>query len=404
MLDILHFTFILIGIGFFALLSRKFEASIISMPMVFTGVGWALGQGGAALVPMNAEHEFVHVLAEVTLILVLFSDASEVNLSSLRENFAIPTRMLLIGMPLTIALGAVVAQFASPEAPIMVAVLVAAILTPTDAALGQAVVSSPKVPTRISQGINVESGLNDGLALPVVMIAAMAASMGQAHDAEVGSSLALFAIGQVVLGPLSGLFVGFVAAKLLDLAISNRLATIAYQGIFFLTTAFLCFATAELVGGNGLIAAFVGGLTFGNALSCSKEFIVEFMEGEGKLLTMATFLIFGAAMLPAGLEHANIKTLVVAVAFLTVVRMAPIWVSLIGAGVSAYEKLFLGWFGPRGLASVLFALLVLEEFSVPGAEEILACVVLTVLLSIILHGVSANPLANVFGDRASQKD
>ena len=150
-------------------------------------------------------------------------------------------------------------------------------------------------------------------------------------------------------------------------------------------------------GGNGLIAAFVGGLVFGNSLKSSADFIEEFMESEGQLLTIFTFLIFGAVMVPFGIEHAPWKTLVLAILFLSVIRMLPIWLSLTGSGLSPYEKLFLGWFGPRGLASILFALLFLERFEIPGGDEILACVVLTVMLCIVLHGILANPMAARFG-------
>jgi len=201
---------------------------------------------------------------------------------------------------------------------------------------------------------------------------------------------------QVTLGPLVGIGVGYASARVLDRVIHARWATTASQGIYFLVTACLAFVVAEWTGGNGLIAAFIGGLVFGNTLRCSNAFIGEFMESEGQLLTMATFLIFGAVMVPMGLEHASLKTVAFAVLSLTAVRMLPIWLSLTGTGLSTYEKIFLGWFGPRGLASILFALLFLERFEIPGRHNIMACVVLTVMLSIVLHGVTANPMANRF--------
>ena len=127
------------------------------------------------------------------------------------------------------------------------------------------------------------------------------------------------------------------------------------------------------------------------------------MESEGRLLTMFTFFIFGAVMAPLGLEHAGWKTLVLAILFLTVVRMVPVFLSLTGAGLTAKEKLFFGWFGPRGLASILFALLILERYPIPNAEETLACVVLTVLLSIFLHGLTARPLSSRMGKSAQAR-
>jgi NhaP-type Na+/H+ or K+/H+ antiporter len=398
MLELYQIAIILVGIIVFAALSRRLETSFFTLPMVFTFFGWLIGQGGVQLVPMKAEHEVIQVIAEITLVLVLFSDASRVKLRELVQNYGVPARMLLIGMPLTILLGTVVAHWVSPDASWMVALFIAAVLTPTDAALGQSVVTSPGVPLRLRQSINVESGLNDGLALPVVMIAAIASAemAGLAVDGA-PDNVVVFTLKQVILGPLTGLGLGYLLARILDAAINARFITTSCQGIYFLIAAFLAFVTAELVGGNGLIAAFVGGLVFGNSLKSSADFIEEFMESEGQLLTIFTFLIFGAVMVPLGIEHATWKTLVLAILFLSVIRMLPIWLSLAGSGLSLYEKLFLGWFGPRGLASILFALLFLERFEIPRGDEILACVVLTVMLSIVLHGISANPMAARFG-------
>lgn len=392
-------------ISAYCLLSRKIEASIVTLPMIFAGLGIVLGQTGFSLIDQQVERKVIHGLAEVTLILVLFSDASRVKAASLRLNSAIPLRMLFIGMPLTIIFGTLVAHWVSPDAPWALAFLVAAILTPTDAALGQSVVTNKNVPEKIGQTINVESGLNDGLALPVVLIAAIfAAAAHQASNGAVGGidnshapdNIALFAAMQVIIGPLAGITIGAIAAKLLDIAVARKWTTDVAQGLYMLSVAVIAFFGAELIGGNGFISAFVAGFTFGNITKSPVAYIHEFMESEGQILTLLTFLIFGAALAPIGFEHASLKTLILSVSFLTVVRMLPIWLSLTGSGLTTYEKLFLGWFGPRGLASILFALLVIEDFNIPGTEEIAACVVLTVLLSIIAHGITANPLSNRF--------
>ena len=395
---------VLATIGFYCVFSRILENSIFSLPMIFTALGLLLGQIGLDLVPMEIGHEVIHLIAEITLILVLFSDASRVKFSSLFAHSAIPTRMLLIGMPLTILLGTLVGNLMSPELPWAVAFLVAAILTPTDAALGQSVVSSSHVPKHISQSVNVESGLNDGLALPVVLIAAILATDITGMTGEhVPENLVRFTLAQVIFGPIAGVAIGFVAAKVLDFAVDRDWATTVSQGLYFLSVAVFAYYGAESFGGNGFIAAFIAGLVFGNTLKGPSMFINEFMEGEGQLLTLLTFLVFGAVLAPLGLQHATVKTVGVAVAFLTLVRMIPIWLALIGAGLSHYEKFFLGWFGPRGLASILFALLVLERFQIPGSEEIVACVVMTVLLSIVLHGVTAAPFSNAFKFKKTQE-
>jgi len=390
-------------VAIYALMARWIELSIITLPMIFTGLGIALGGTGLDLVPMGAGNEVIHAFVEITLVLVLFSDASGVKRQNLSgSNVTIPLRMLLIGMPLTVVLGTLVAIWVSPNQPWALALLVAAILTPTDAALGQSVVSNPSVPKHISQSINIESGLNDGLAFPIVLLAAITAARATGYEGgQAPDNVAVFALLQIAVGLLAGAMVGYGAAKLLDFAIGRNATTTVAQGLYFLSVAFLAYFGAELVGGNGFIAAFVGGLVFGNTLRAPSEFIQEFMEGEGQLLTLATFFIFGSVLAPIGLEHASWKTVTLALLFLTVVRMLPIWLSLTGLKLSSYEKIFLGWFGPRGLASILFALLVLEDFPIPGAQELTACVVLTVLISIVLHGVSAAPLSNLLIASAS---
>ena len=390
-------------VAIYALMARWIELSVITLPMIFTGLGIALGGTGLDLVPMGAGNEVIHAFVEITLVLVLFSDASGVKRQNLSGgNVTIPLRMLLIGMPLTVVLGTLVAIWVSPNQPWALALLVAAILTPTDAALGQSVVSNPSVPKRISQSINIESGLNDGLAFPIVLLAAITAARAAGYEGgQAPDNVAVFALLQITVGLLAGAMVGYGAAKLLDFAIGRNATTTVAQGLYFLSVAFLAYFGAELVGGNGFIAAFVGGLVFGNTLRAPSEFIQEFMEGEGQLLTLATFFIFGCVLAPIGLEHASWKTVTLALLFLTVVRMLPIWLSLAGLKLSSYEKIFLGWFGPRGLASILFALLVLEDFPIPGAQELTACVVLTVLISIVLHGVSAAPLSNLLIASAS---
>lgn len=386
----------------YALLSRRIEASIVTLPMIFTWLGLAIGSAGLDMVPEQIDQDAIHLIAEITLILLLFSDASGVRKEALAGNAAIPARMLLIGMGAAIVLGTLVARWVSPDQPWTLALLVAAILTPTDAALGQSVLTNSKVPQRIGQSINVESGLNDGLVLPVVLVAAILAADGMAsHAGAVPDNIALFALLQVTLGPLAGLVIGFGAARLLDLAVDRNATTTVAQGLYFLAVAFFTFFAAEAVGGNGFIAAFVGGFVFGNTLRAPSMFIREFMEGEGQLLTLLTFLIFGAVLAPVGLEHATWQTATLSILFLTVVRMLPIWLCLAGTGLSTYEKLFLGWFGPRGLASILFALMVLERFDIPGGDELVACVVLTVLMSIVLHGLTATPLSNRFAKTAA---
>ena len=330
------------------------------------------------------------LLAEITLILVLFSDASHVRFKHLRQNWKIPARILVIGMPLTILFGVIVIFSLDPESGLAMALLTAAILTSTDAALGQSAVSSPEVPEHLSQSINIESGLNDGLVLPVVLLGAILTSM--TFDGYGTDGLAMDAIIEIILGPLAGIVIGWSIARAMDWAQNHDFMDEAASGVVFLSAAFAAYAFAELIGGNGFIAAFLGGMVFGNVYRHDIHFIGEFMEGVGQLLTMSAFIMFGAFLLPVGLEHIIVVAVVVAVLSLTVVRMLPIFLSLTGLGLDTEQKLFLGWFGPRGLASILFTMIIVDEFELPNEEELLACVSMTVALSIILHGMTASPL------------
>lgn len=378
-------------VALFSLLSKAISRSMVTLPMVFVGVGLALsGPLNAAADPALIHHGKIF-LGEVTLILILFADASHVRFRRLAMTWMLSARMLVIGLPLTIATGTAFAYLLMPEAGLAMALLTAALLTPTDAALGQSVVSSPYVPERLSQTINVESGLNDGLVLPFVLVGAIFASAGagQVHS----DGLVAEVLTELVLGPLAGALVGWVFARAMDWVQDRDLMNEAAGGVTFLSAAFAAYYLAQLIHGNGFIAAFVAGMVFGNSYRHEIHFVSEFMEGVGQILTMAAFLAFGAFLLPDGLAHAQISTLVLALAFLTLIRVLPIVISLTGSGLAMREKLFLGWFGPRGLASILFTLLMMEAFDLPTQDELLACVSLTVALSVLLHGMTAAPFS-----------
>lgn len=386
---------ILVCVVIYSLLTKSITKTLLTLPIIFIALGFAVSGWVGELGPSDELRSIARVLAEITLILVLFADASHVRFARLKQDYLIPMRMLIFGMPLTIGFGMLFVYWVSPESGLALSLLTAALLTPTDAALAQPVVSSPHVPTKLSQTINVESGLNDGLALPFVLLGAILASATM--EGANTDGLAFATIMQIVIGPLVGIAVGWMFAKALDLATDRNWTIESAQGVVFLATAFVSYLASELVGGNGFISAFIAGAVFGNTYRHDIHFITEFMEGTGQLLTMAAFLVFGALMLPDALQHASIISITVAVGFLTFIRMFSIWVSLIGTTMSFKEKLFVGWFGPRGLASILFTLIMMEKFDFPNEEELLACVSLTVLLSAILHGISATPLTKMIG-------
>ncbi len=379
----------------YSLLTKSLARTVLTLPIVFVAIGYAASGSIPALGSSQELRGVARFLAEITLVLVLFADASHVRFARLKQAYMIPLRMLIVGMPLTIGLGTLFVFWISPASGLAVSLLTAAVLTPTDAALAQSVVSSPDVPQKLRQTINVESGLNDGLALPFVLFGAILASAGMS-DANT-DGLATMAITQVLLAPIVGIVIGWTVARALDLANDRDWIIESAQGVVFLAAAFASFLASELIGGNGFISAFVAGAVFGNTYRHDIHFISEFMEGAGQLLTMTAFLVFGALMLPEGLRHASVVTVMIALGFLTLIRMLPIWLSLAGTELNLKEKLFVGWFGPRGLASILFTLIMMDEFDFPDEEELLACVSLTVLWSVILHGISSAPLAKRIG-------
>ena len=350
---------VLAGFLVFSLVSGKLQGTIFTAPLLFIIFGFLIGDGGLSLAKVDPGHSAIHTIAEFTLILVLFTDAARIDLSRLRKDHNLPVRMLAIGLPLAIAAGTFVTLLMFPQFSFWEAALLAALLAPTDAALGQSVVSAKIVPVRIRQAINVESGLNDGIALPAVLLfAALASTATGSTDTN---EWLQFGLLQVTLGPLAGVVIGYLGARFIDTAADRGWMSEAGQGIGILVLALMAFVCAELIGGNGFIAAFISGIVFGNTIRHKCTFLFEFMETEGQLLMLITFLIFGAVLLPEALHHLDITIFLYAVLSLTLIRMIPIALSLIGTGVKLPTQLFLGWFGPRGLASILFVLLILKN-------------------------------------------
>lgn len=387
---------ILLAVFCFSIISKKIEVSYLTLPMFFTALGFSIQYFVPDIANAYKNNEYILLLAELTLILVLFSDAARVNITILKQTILIPTRMLLIGLPLTIALGTFFAYLVSPNEPWALALLLAAILAPTDAALGQSLISNENVPESLRVTINVESGLNDGFAVPVVTVAAIltAQAYGTMHMAD--ENLVAFTLKQIFLAPVAGVLIGAVGGIILLKAKASGYIATPHKALVFLSLALGAYFFASLIGGNGFIAAFVAGLAFGYVSKKHDRDVYTFMESQGELLTIISFMTFGAILLPIGLAHATMNTFLLAIAFLTVVRILPIWISLIGTKLPFSHKLTLGWFGPRGLASILFSIIILEHYDIPHVDELLACIVLTVVMSIILHGLSAKPIVDMF--------
>lgn len=373
----------------FGLVSGRLQNSVITPPIVFVLFGLLVSPRALGWVEFEIDSGVIHTLAELTLILVLFTDAARIDLRLLRREHDLPVRLLVIGLPLTIVAGTLAAAVMLDTLTFWEAAVLAAILAPTDAALGQAVVSSERVPVRIRQALNVESGLNDGIALPVILI--LLSIAGAAGHSQSVTYWVQFAALQVILGPLVGIGVGYFGGKLIERATRIGWINHAFQDLSALGLSLLAFAGAELIGGNGFIAAFCAGLTLGNCSRAICTCVYEFAEAEGQLLTLLIFMVFGALMLPMTVDHFSWVVLAYGVLSLTLIRMVPVVISLVGAGLRWQTVSFLGWFGPRGIASILFALLVVDESQLPGREQILIVVMATVVLSVFAHGVTAYP-------------
>jgi NhaP-type Na+/H+ or K+/H+ antiporter len=332
----------------------------------------------------------VRLLAEATLILLLFTDAIRIDLTVLRRNITLPARLLGIGLPLTIAGGALLAALVFPQFGFWEAALLAAILSPTDAALGKAVVTNIRVPGRIRQALNVESGLNDGIMLPVITVfLALAAVAGQVDRPD---SWTAFAFAQIGFGVLMGAAAGYAGGRLIDRFSARGWVDGAFRQIATLAVAVGAFALAETIGGNGFVAAFTAGLAYGAAARDHCQGAYDFAEDEGELLALLTFLIFGAAIAAPALNQLGWDIAVYALISLFIARPLPAMLALVGSHLKLPTMAFIGWFGPRGLASILFGLFVLEEADLPHGEEILLVVTWTVLASVFIHGLSSQTL------------
>ena len=388
--------FLALMIFLFGLVSKASERWYVTGPMVFVIVGIGVSPLGLDLFTMHATNDTVKLIAEITLMLILFTDATMINAEALKAPPRLSLRLLGIGLPLTMLFGFGLGVLLFDSFSWWVIAIVALILSPTDAALGQAVIKSPIVPDRIRQSISVESGLNDGIALPPIL-ACMAALGAGASEHE--GAWGVFMLKQLGLGVIVGALVGWIGGQLMDRVASRGWMESTFQRLSALALALLSFALAESVEGNGFIAAFCGGLALGTRSPEIRKRVQEYGEAEGTLLSLGVFLMFGLVMVPVALEYWHWREFLYAFASLTVIRMVPVAISLIGARLGWPTIAFVGWFGPRGIASVLYLLIVVTTLGVAGYEHPLSIIVLTVLLSVVAHGVSAVPLSKLYANR-----
>lgn len=385
----------------FGLFSRISEKNYVTGPMVFMAVGILASSLVFNLFELHFEMEAVKLVAELTLMLVLFIDATMIHRGFLHGPSArISARLLLIGLPLTMLLGTGLGLVMFSSAGIMAILLMAFILSPTDAALGQAVVKSEEVPHEIREAISVESGLNDGIALPPILIcmALLGAEAGGQESAWLG-----FVIKQITLGPIVGMIVGWSGGWLIQNMSDRGWMEETFQRLSALPIAILAFACAELIGGNGFISAFVAGLgvRVGITSTAVRHQVQEFGETLGTQFILVVFLVFGLTLVPAATQYWGWMELLYALASLTIIRMLPVAVALLGTGLDWRTIAFIGWFGPRGIASVLYLLMTIAAIGFAGYEQVMSVIVLTIMISVFAHGISAVPLSQRYGKSVS---
>ncbi len=385
----------------YSLVSRRMERTIVTAPILFTLAGMALFAVWPEILGTSISAEVFLHLAEIGLVLLLFTDASRTELKILRSLGSLPPRLLSVGMLLTILLGAVAARLVFPQLSVWEAGILAAILAPTDAGLGQIIVNSPRVPTRIRQALNVEAGLNDGLSVPFLLFFIALAATGVEGRT---TSLTHFIVEQLGYGTLLGLGIGLLGGWLLNLAHRAQWMAESLQRIGVVTLPLLCALTSPPVGASMFIAAFVAGLAVQIGFKEAGKHSVEFAEEWGQMINFSVFFLFGLLTARAASEFTPASALY-AVLSLTVVRMLPVAIALLGTRLSSATVLFMGWFGPRGLASIVLGLVYLEQESrFPGEETIRLAVIGTVLFSILAHGLSAAPGINLYARRIARLD
>jgi sodium/hydrogen antiporter len=373
----------------FAALSHRLKRSYVTLAIFFTSAGLLAGPA-LGLLDLELGSEPIKLLAEATLTLVLFSDASRISIPALRREFSVPARLLGLGLPLTIAAGTVAGVTVLPGVSLVEALVLAVMLACTDAALGQAVVTDRRIPSRIRQGLNVESGLNDGLCVPLFFIALAIAEADQGALSERG---ALEVVAEEIgWGLVGGVAAGALGAVALRTAQRRGLAEAHWLQILTAATALLAAGIAHGLGGSIFIAAFVGGFVFGAIRRDVGGEVGYLVDQGGEVLNAVTFLTFGAVILGPVLDDLGWEALLYAVLSLTVVRMLPVALAMLGTRAQPPTLAFLGWFGPRGLASIVFAVILVEEAALPHQETLLLAVVATVGLSVYAHGLSALPL------------
>jgi len=385
----------------FSAIAGRVERSWITGPIVFICFGLLAGPVGLGFMDLDIKTVELRVIADLTLSLVLFIDAANADLKTLRTHAKLPRRMLLIGLPLCIGLGVYVGTLVLPGVSLFELCLLATMLAATDAALGKGVVTNKAVPARVREGLNAESGLNDGLCVPVLFVfLALATGSTQAHEStELALELVMEEIG---IGVAVAVVLVATGIQVLRFCERRGWFTQVWLQIPVVTLALACFATAQSLHGSGYIAAFVGGLVFGFFSREQTHKLVLAGEGIAELMAMLTWVVFGAAVLGQYWANMTWDVVLYSLLSLTVIRMVPVIIALTGTGETFETKLFLAWFGPRGLASIVF-LIIVGGANLPSESVLIHTVVCTITFCVIAHGLTANTWANRLARRLNSE-
>ncbi|MGE8458337.1 MAG: cation:proton antiporter, partial [Pseudomonas alloputida] len=342
----------------YASLAGALESKPVNGPLLFLLAGLVAGPSGLGLLNLSLDRNDLRLLAELTLSIVLFNDAAKANLAQLRQSRSLPLRLLTLGLPLTLIAGWLAAWLMFPRMPWLEMALLSTILAPTDAALGKAVVSNPDVPADVRESLNVESGLNDGICVPVLLL--LLALLTEAHSTMPFALAGYFFLEELGIGVLTGAALALLVGGLLRLSQRHCLQIEAWQQLVMPALALLSFASAQALGGSGFIAAFCAGLLTGYLFKRETQPLIVTGESCGEALSLLTWVVFGAYVAPKASQIMAPSVWFYALSSLSLVRMLPVWLSLAGSTLSAESRLFIGWFGPRGLASIVFAILILD--------------------------------------------
>ena len=373
--------------------SRPLDARGVTSAMIFTAAGLAAGTSALNLVNIHVESKAAQRFCELALVFLLFSDSTRIDLTDLRRHLGWPARLLLIGLPLAILAGLGAGLLVFPGLALTSAFVLSTMVCSTDAALGQRVVSDKSVPARVRQALDVESGLNDGLAVPFFLVA-VDLSLAQLSTGVTAAVLRTMA-EQIGWGLAAGIGAGALAGLLLRTADERGWLDSQWPQILPLLAALFAYLAALRLGGSGFIAAFTGGMTFGSFSRHHGLGVTSLNEDVGGTLAGAIWVGFGALAVGELLPHLTWQILVYAVLSLTLIRMIPVAIALLGTGARLPTVAFMGWFGPRGLASIVFALIALDE-GIPDRQMLLTTVMMTILLSVFLHGLSSVPLVAAY--------